>query len=102
VLERALDALIGQLEKRKFGATSKPQSAPRATASKRHVPARVRRAVRERDKGQCTFVSESGHRCNAKKFLELDHTPVARGGSATVDGSASGAEAHNQFEAERM
>ena len=54
--------------------------------AKRTIPAHVKRAVWERDRGQCTFVGEAGHRCHARKFLEFDHVdPVARGGQATVE-----------------
>ncbi len=84
VLERALDSLIQKLEHRKYAATSKPRAA-RAIKGGRHVPASARRAVRERDGEQCTFASEAGHRCEARKFLEYDHVvPVARGGESTV------------------
>jgi hypothetical protein len=58
VFERALDALIPQLEQRKFAATGRPRPGPRRTArSKRHVPADVKRTAWVRDGGQCTFVS---------------------------------------------
>ena len=83
VLGRALDALIPQLEKRKFGATSRqprrqepPVSQhqerrprmplPRSTSRPSYIPAPVRRAVWERDQGQCTFVGANGHRCKTR------------------------------------
>jgi hypothetical protein len=102
VLDRALDALIGQLERRKFAATPKPRPHPRrATPGKRHIPADVRRAVWQRDGGQCTFVSESGRRCPARSRLEFDHLdPVARGGQATVARVQLRCRAHNQYAAE--
>jgi len=91
VLDRALDALIVELEKRKLGTGIRRQprqhSRPRlpsrrdATGRSRYIPAWVRRAVWERDRGQCTFVSAAGHRCESRRFLEFDHIdPVARGG----------------------
>ncbi len=85
VFDRALDALIVQLEKRKFAATSRPARADRrATQSPRHIPAHVKREVWVRDGGQCTFVSEAGHRCCTRELLEFDHIEeVARGGRAT-------------------
>ena len=102
VLDRALDALIAQLERRKFAATSRPRPR-RHSANPRHVPAEVKRAVWERDGGQCTFVSESGHRCPARSRLEFDHAePVARGGRATVEGIRLRCRAHNQYGAERI
>jgi 5-methylcytosine-specific restriction endonuclease McrA len=110
VLDRALDALISKLEGRKFGAVarrswrSKPSAGlrrQRTSVRKRHVPAHVRRAVWERDHGQCTFVSTSGIRCKARRFLEFDHVdPVARGGQATVERMRLRCRAHNQYEAE--
>jgi hypothetical protein len=102
VFELALDALIPQLEGRKFAATAKPRrSHRRSEANRRHIPARVRRAVWERDGGQCTFVSESGHRCEARKPLEFDHVQeVARGDEASVTGIRLRCRAHNQYGAE--
>jgi hypothetical protein len=127
VLERALDALIAQVEKRKFGAgsgerargprksrrdlpseTTPPprpalSSRPDRKPSRRYVPAQVRRAVWERDQGRCTFVSATGTRCQERRFLEFDHIePVARGGLAAVEGMRLRCRAHNQYEAERV
>ena len=111
VLDRALDALIRLHEKRKLGAITRRPS-PRGTATRpspqdttarsRYVPAQVRRAVWERDQGQCTFASSTGHRCEARRFLEFDHVePVARGGKATVEGMRLRCRTHNQYEAEQ-
>jgi 5-methylcytosine-specific restriction endonuclease McrA len=109
VLDRALDVLIERLEKRKFAATANPRLRPRrghlATVKApraRCIPADVRRAVWERDQGQCTFIGQSGRRCPSRKLLEFDHIdPVARGGRASVDRLRLRCRAHNQFEAER-
>jgi len=61
----------------------------------------VRRAVWERDGGQCTFVSESGRRCDARKPLEFDHVrELARGGESTVENLRLRCRAHNQYTAE--
>lgn len=121
VLDRALDALIKQLETRKAGSPSVRKGASRAREQKslagesskspstgagagrsRYIPAHVRRAVWERDHGQCTFVTRAGHRCSARRFLEFDHVdPVARGGRATVGGLRLRCRTHNQLEAEK-
>jgi 5-methylcytosine-specific restriction endonuclease McrA len=103
VLDRALDALIGRLEKQKLGATRRAlRQHPRPTRAARHVPAHVRRAVWERDGGQCTFLGAHGRRCGERTRLEFDHVdPVARGGRATVERMRLRCRAHNQFEAER-
>jgi 5-methylcytosine-specific restriction endonuclease McrA len=102
VLRRALRNLVTKLEKTKFAATSKPRRDLKPTTSHRHIPAHVKRGVWERDGGQCTFVSEGGRRCEARRFLEFDHlVPVARGGKATVEGMRLRCRAHNQYEGER-
>jgi len=103
VLDRALDALIAQLEKRKFAATSQPRHhGHRPVPQDRHVPAEVRRAVWERDGGRCTFVGECGQRCAARSMVEFDHVQeLARGGVATIGGMRLRCRAHNQYTAER-
>jgi hypothetical protein len=101
VLDRALAALIEKLEKRKFAAIKHPPRGGRPSANPRHIPAQVKRAVWERDGGQCTFVSEAGRRCAARKLLEFDHIEeVARGGRASVAGIRLRCRAHNQYGAE--
>src|SRR6266571_8647509 len=101
VLDRALDALIERLERRKFAATPRPRRSARPSPDPRHIPAHVKRAVWERDQGRCTFVSESGRRCPARTRLEFDHIEaVARGGRASVAGIRLRCRAHNQYAAE--
>ena len=101
VLDRALDALIHELERRKLAATDRPRSR-RSSGNGRYIPAEVKREVSQRDGDRCTFVSESGHRCSERKFLEFDHVnPVARGGRSTVAGLRLRCRAHNQYAAER-
>jgi 5-methylcytosine-specific restriction endonuclease McrA len=130
VLARALDALIPQLLRRKFGVTkkrsagrrdpdadrassvSRPSKArglpnpgerrARAASARRAIPARVRHAVWKRDQGRCTYVGVNGRRCRTRRLLEFDHArPVALGGGSTVDELRLRCRAHNQFEAER-
>jgi hypothetical protein len=112
VLDRALDALITQLERRKAGAeragrshsaTDEGTGRSRTAMRPRYIPAPIRRAVWERDRGQCTFVGADGHRCTARRFLEFDHRePVARGGKPSVEGIRLRCRTHNQYEAERV
>lgn len=114
LLLKALEALIEKAEKRKLGSASHRKIAAqhplrgtspvqRASARKRHIPTAIRRAVWERDRGQCTFVSGAGHRCGERRFLEFDHVdPVARGGKSTVEGLRLRCRAHNQLEADRV
>ncbi len=106
IFDRALDALISQLEVRKLGVSTRDlrrecSGSDRGTPS-RYIPAAVRRAAWERDGGRCTFVSITGGRCRSRQFLEFDHVePVARGGKATVCNIRLRCRAHNQYEAER-
>src|SRR5206468_9120710 len=62
VFERALDVLVEQLEKQKFAKCDRPRSQKHGSPNSRHIPAAVKRAVWERDGGQCTFVSDAGRR----------------------------------------
>jgi 5-methylcytosine-specific restriction endonuclease McrA len=102
VLDGAFDAYLARLERRNLAATERPRAA-RGSTNPRHVPAAVRRAVRARDGGQCTFVSVTGHRCEARTHLELDHVePVARGGPATVANLRLRCRAHNQLAADEV
>ncbi len=102
VFVRALDALIPELEKQKFAATERPRAGQRRlSAGGRHIPADVKRSVWKRDGGQCTFVSSTGHRCEARTRLEFDHiTEFARGGEATVPGIRLTCRTHNRYGAE--
>jgi hypothetical protein len=103
VLNFALRAAKQKLERRKFAATEQPRAGQRhSNPDARYIPAEVRRAVWRRDGGQCTFVSETGHRCGERKDLNFDHIdPYARGGKATIGGLRLLCRAHNQYAAER-
>jgi 5-methylcytosine-specific restriction endonuclease McrA len=100
-LGQGFKAMAAAIEKRKFAATDRPRSQRKASRG-RHIPAEVKRAIRQRDQGRCTFVAESGRRCEARSHLEFDHVmPVARGGKATLDNLRLHCRAHNLYEAER-
>jgi hypothetical protein len=103
VIDRALDALIARLEQKKFGVTSRARAGSgRKSVSPRHIPTAVRRAIHQRDRGRCTFVSASGRRCDATTRLEFDHeTPVARGGQSTTANLRLRCRTHNQYAAEQ-
>ncbi len=100
VLDRALTLLIDHLERRRFAGvvSPRPGSGDR-TASGRHIPAAVRRAVWQRDEGRCAFLGRTG-RCRETAFLEFHHVaPHAAGGAATADNIQLRCRAHNQYEA---
>jgi len=106
IIERALDALLTQVRKRKIGMTDKPR-APKpestvATPRGRHVPAAERREVWPRDDGRCGFVGEDGRRCNETRALQFAHIePWAKGGANTADNLGLRCQAHNALEADR-
>ena len=87
-LERALDLLIAERMKRRFGIGRKPRAAARKPPKdgSRHIPHAVQRTVVARDQLQCTFVSSEGKRCSERGWLQLHHEkPFGRGGPATDD-----------------
>jgi hypothetical protein len=99
VMERALEHLVQDLERRKLAAVDRPRRSPRARLGTRHIPASVRREVWRRDGGRCAFVGTAG-RCAERGFLELHHVvPFADGGEATVANIQLRCRAHNQHEA---
>ena len=63
-------------------AASTPES--QSCASGRAIPAGVRRQVRQRDGGGCSYVDpQTGRRCNSTHLIEIDHiVPHALGGGA--------------------
>jgi hypothetical protein len=100
VFERALDALLEDLERKKLAATSRPHQAKPPAPGSRHIPAAVRREVWRRDDARCAFVGAAG-RCTERGFLELHHVvPFATGGEATTDNIELRCRAHNAYEAD--
>jgi hypothetical protein len=84
------------------GRGSGSTSAPHGRCRSRYIPAAVRRAVWERDEGQCTFVGEGG-RCTERAFLEFHHrVPFADGGASTIENLALACKGHNAYEADRF
>lgn len=101
VLDRALDALLQELEHKRFAATHSPRER-RSSAEGRYIPSGMRREVWQRDGGQCTFHAADGRRCESKCDLEYDHVkPVAKGGRTCAENLRLLCRTHNQFEAER-
>lgn len=117
VIERAIEGLLVELERKRLGRAKRPRVATSGTSEpgalrrdsetretgSRCIARSVRREVHERDGSQCTYVAPDGRRCKERAFLELDHVePRALGGS---DGAANLrvlCRAHNQFAAEQV
>jgi hypothetical protein len=103
VIERAIDLLVAELERKKLGKITRSR-----TKSSEHEPkpGRVSRAVRRevfgRDGLSCTYVSANGRRCSARAFLELDHAaPRGQGGKGHAGNIRVRCRAHNQLWAEQ-
>lgn len=102
IVERGLDALLAEVRRKRTGAVERPRQQKPPTRRTRHVPAAVRRAVWERDGGQCTFVDAEGNRCGSTSMLELHHIEAfVRGGAHTVENITLRCAAHNRYEAEQ-
>jgi hypothetical protein len=103
VLEAALDLLLAANDKKK-GLVKKPRPSPtRPSASPRHIPAEVKRAVWSRDGHCCQWPLASGGVCGSTTRLELDHiVPLARGGASTVSNLRVLCDFHNQLAARQV
>lgn len=101
VLEAALDLLILEKSKAKFGATTRPARKKRA-ASRSRVTNQTRREVLERDGMRCSYIDAEGNRCDATAFLELEHREEkSRGGGSGTKNVRIYCRAHNQHAAEK-
>jgi len=104
ILEQAVTEKLQRLEARRFAKTSAPRkglSDSDASPSTRHVPAAVRRAVHQRDKGRCRYVDGHGRRCTARDGLEFHHRrPFGHGGEHSLENISLLCRAHNNSLAE--
>ena len=89
IFDRAITRLLDEVEKRKCGAAA--------------IPPAVRKAVWQRDRGQCAFVARKGLRCTERHFLHYHHRiPHALGGPATKDNISLRCRLHNRYESDRV
>jgi 5-methylcytosine-specific restriction endonuclease McrA len=105
LIDIAVTEKLAQIEKRRYARTESPRSSVAdadPTPRSRYIPAAIRRAVRERDGDQCTFVGDAGRRCTERGGLEVHHEePYGKGGGHGVEGLRLLCRAHNQHLAER-
>jgi 5-methylcytosine-specific restriction endonuclease McrA len=100
IVERALDLLVAELERTKLCMTNRPRSARSAASRSRHIPAKVKRTVWQRDAGRCAFIGAQG-RCRETGFLEYHHlVPFASGGETSAGNLELRCRNHNQYEAD--
>ena len=105
VLRKALTDLVEKRTPREPKVVTKAQSEPAKPKPQntRYIPRSVRHQVYKRDRAQCTFVGESGHRCTETVGLQYDHIiPYALGGPNTVENLRLTCHAHNQLLGERI
>ena len=103
-IEAAVSEKLERLEARRFGTTSKPRQDVAdvdPTPASRHIPAAIRRAVYERDGGQCRYTGAGGQRCPERVHLEFHHRrPFGLGGDHALDNVGLLCTAHNALMAE--
>ena len=101
VIDHAVSETLARLEARRFAKTSAPRKGMSDTSTapaSRHVPAAVRRAVRERDGDRCGFVDTRGRRCSERERLEFHHRyPFGMGGDHDPGNVGLLCRAHNQL-----
>jgi hypothetical protein len=107
VIEQAVTEKLERLEASRFARTKAPRKGPAKTEdagtvpSSRHIPAAVRRAVRERDGDRCRYVDEHGRQCPEGDRLEFHHRhPFGLGGDHSVPNIRLMCRAHNAYLAE--
>ena len=77
------------------------RKARKSKTRSRHIPAKVRKEVLERDNHQCAYVS-AGKVCCSKWDIELDHlVPFAEGGQHTPENLRVLCRAHHQYVTEQ-
>ncbi|HUH01096.1 MAG TPA: HNH endonuclease, partial [Kofleriaceae bacterium] len=103
LIEIAVTEKRAASEKRRYARAQRPRENPvAADPASRHIPAAVRRAVRERDGDRCTFVGENGRRCTERGGLEFHHDdPFGKGGAHSIGNVRLVCRAHNVHLAER-
>jgi 5-methylcytosine-specific restriction endonuclease McrA len=105
VIDRAVTETLERLEARRYAKTSAPRRQledSNTSPVSRHIPAAVRRAVRERDGDRCGYVDEQGRRCSARHRLEFHHLhPFGMGGDHSPGNIRLLCPSHNLYMAER-
>jgi hypothetical protein len=104
IIEAAVSEKLKRIEARRYARTSAPRkelSNTDTSPSSRHIPAAVRRAVRERDGNRCRYVDERGRRCSERDRLEFHHRhPFGMGGDHSPTNLRLLCPSHNRHLAE--
>ena len=104
IIELAVTQTLERLEAKRFAKAVSPRKTLPETdtaPASRHIPAAVRRAVRQRDEDRCRFVDEHGRRCSERHRLEFHHRhPFGMGGDHSPGNISLMCAAHNRHLAE--
>ncbi len=104
VIEAAVTEKLEKLEAKRYGTTKSPRKSLEETDTtpiSHYIPAAVRRAVYERDRGQCTFEDAEDRRCTETTQLEFHHIhPYGRGGDHSPSNICLRCRCHNLHQAE--
>jgi 5-methylcytosine-specific restriction endonuclease McrA len=104
IIEAAVTEKLERIEARRYAKTSasrKELADTDTSPHSRHIPAAVRRAVRERDGNRCRYVDERGRRCAERDRLEFHHRhPFGMGGDHSPTNLRLLCPTHNQYLAE--
>jgi hypothetical protein len=94
--------LLLERDRKRKGLTDRPREQPvERGGDDRYVPAAVKRAVWERDRGSCTWPMGDGKLCGSTHQIEFDHDQeVALGGGPTIDNIRLLCKTHNLMKAE--
>jgi 5-methylcytosine-specific restriction endonuclease McrA len=99
LIEAAVTEKVERLEAKRLARVAAPRKQLAETSvvpTTRQVPAAVKRAVDQRDSGQCRYVDQQGRRCGARHGLEFHHRrPFGLGGDHSVDNISLLCAAHN-------
>jgi hypothetical protein len=105
IIEEAVTEKLERLEAKRFGKTKAPRKSLEETdtsPSSRHIPAAVKRAVHERDRGQCAYIAPNGRRCTERTRLQFHHRkPFGIGGDHSVENIQLTCRTHNGYFADR-
>jgi 5-methylcytosine-specific restriction endonuclease McrA len=97
VLHECIRVTLEACRKRRRGAGKKTTWNLPPVGS-RDYPSAVKHAVWTRDKGKCTYVGPTGHRCNSTYQVQVHHIhPHEMGGPPTVENLTLRCRAHNLY-----
>ena len=97
---------LADLALKKLDPMEKPSAVPlletkSSTGGTRYIPEKLKRAIWQRDKGQCSYVDpESGKRCDSKHALQYEHVvPFGKSGKSTFENLKLLCPSHNRLAA---